>query len=161
VLFQKLSEINDSSILVQFVVVCIILFGIGSTMWNVRVDLVRDDFRDEPQFWAELGDKLGHTTPVLGLTQDYGNRLAYWGWQQVEEWPTTGDQNLRALAGNARTFDEIFKERIAGKEYFLVTHFKQFDSQPDLKAKLFATYLILEQTPDYIIFDLRHPLEQP
>lgn len=161
VLFQKLSEINDSSILVRFVVVCIILFGIGSTMWNVRVDLVRDDFRDEPQFWAELGDKLGHTTPVLGLTQDYGNRLAYWGWQQVEEWPTTGDQNLRALAGNARTFDEIFKERIAGKEYFLVTHFKQFDSQPDLKAKLFATYLILEQTPDYIIFDLRHPLEQP
>jgi hypothetical protein len=123
--------------------------------------LVRDDFRDEPQFWANLGDKLGHTTPVLGLTQDYGNRLAYWGWQQTDEWPTTGDQNLRELAGVAKTFDEIFDDRTAGKKYFVITNFNQFDRQPDLQEKLFNTYPIVEQTSEYIIFDLQHPLEQP
>ena len=155
-----MSEINVSSVLTRLVVLVIILFGIGSAMWNVRVDLIKDDFRDEPKFWAELADKLGHTTPVLGLTQDYGNRLAYWGWQLVEEWPTTGDQNLRELAGKAKSFDEIFADRIVGKQYFVITHFKQFDSQPDLKDKLFDRYPILEQTADYIIFDLQHPLAQ-
>lgn len=157
-LFQKMSEINASSIIVRFVVAGIILLGVGSAMWNVRVDLVRDDFRAEPQFWGELGDKLGHTTPVLGLTQDYGNRLAYWGWQEVDEWPTTGDQNLRELAGVAKSFDEIFNERVSGKEYFVVTHFKQFDNQPELKEKLFNSYPVIEETSEYIIFDLRNPI---
>lgn len=157
--FHKLAEINGQSIVVRLAVVGIILFGIGSEMWDVRVELIRKDFRTEPQFWAELGDKLGHTTPVLGLTQDYGNRLAYWGWQQVDEWPTTGDQNLRELAGRAKTFDEIFVERTDGKQYFVITHFKQFDNQPELKDKLFNTYPVIEQTSDYIIFDLANPLE--
>jgi 4-amino-4-deoxy-L-arabinose transferase-like glycosyltransferase len=160
-LFRRMIEINDRSVWPRLVVLGFISFGIGSAMWNVRVDLVKDDFRNEPQFWAKLGDKLGHTTPVLGLTQDYGNRLAYWGWQREEEWPTTGDQNLRELAGKAKTFDEIFADRIAGKPLFVVTHFKQFDSQPELKEKLFDTYPVLEETPEYIIFDLQHPLEQP
>jgi 4-amino-4-deoxy-L-arabinose transferase-like glycosyltransferase len=160
-LFRRMIEINDRSVWPRFMVLGILLFGIGSALWNVRVDLVRDDFRDEPQFWANLGDKLGHTTPVLGLTQDYGNRLAYWGWQQTDEWPTTGDQNLRELAGVAKTFDEIFDDRTAGKEYFVITNFNQFDRQPDLQEKLFNTYPIVEQTSEYIIFDLQHPLEQP
>ena len=158
-LFRKMTEINDLSPWLRLAVLAVILFGIGASMWNVRVELVRDDFRAEPQFWTALGDKLGHTTSVLGLTQDYGNRLAYWGWQEVDEWPTTGDQNLRELAGRAKTFDEIFAERTDGKRYFVITHFKQFDDQPDLKDKLFNTYSIVEETPDFIIFDLQQPLE--
>jgi 4-amino-4-deoxy-L-arabinose transferase-like glycosyltransferase len=153
--FQKIIEINGRSIWVHAAVVCIILFVIASKMWNVRVELARDDFRGEPQLWEELGDRLGHTTPVLGLTQDYGNRLAYWGWQRLDEWPTTGDQDLRELAGKAKSFDGMFNERIVGKQYFVVTNFKQFDSQPELKDKLFETYPVLEQRPDYIIFDLQ------
>jgi len=158
-LFRRMIEINDRSVWPRLMVFGIILLGVGASMWNVRVELIKDDFRSEPQFWANLGDKLEHTTPVLSLTQDYGNRLAYWGWQLVDEWPTTGDQNLRELAGKAKTFDEIFADRIAGKQYFVVTHFKQFDSQPDLKDKLLSSYPVLEQSPDYIIFDLQHPLE--
>ena len=158
-LFRRMVEINDRSVWPRLVVLGIILFGVGASMWNVRVELVRDNFRAEPKFWAGLGEKLGHTTPVLSLTQDYGNRLAYWGWQNLDEWPTTGDQNLRELAGKAKTFDEIFAERSAGKRYFVITHFKQFDGQPALKEKLFSDYPLLEQTDEYIIFDLEHPLE--
>jgi hypothetical protein len=134
--------------------------GMGFEMWNVRVELVRDDYRSEPRFWADLGEKLGRSSSVIGLTQDYGNRLAYWGWKITEQWPTTGDQNLRELAGKAKTFDEIFADRVEGKEYFVITNFKQFDSQPELKDKLFNTYSVLEQGPDYIIFDLQSNLVQ-
>lgn len=159
VLFRKLTEINNASNFVRLSVAVIILFGIGFEMWNVRVELVKKDYRTEPQFWADLGDKLGRPTPVLGLTQDYGNRLAYWGWKITEQWPTTGDQNLRELAGVAKTFDEIFTERVEGKQYFLVTNFNQFDRQQELKDKLFNTYPIVEETSEYIIFDLHHPIE--
>lgn len=157
-IFQEMTEINGQSTLTRVIVAGIILFGVGSAMWNVRVELVKKDYRAEPQVWAELGDKLGHTTPVLGLTQDYGNRLAYWGWQRIEAWPTTGDQNLRELAGKVKTFDEIFTERVEGKDYFVVTNFNQFDRQQELKDKLFSTYPILEETSEYIIFDLHHPI---
>ena len=160
-LFQKLSEINNESSLVRLIIIGIILVGMGFEMWNVRVELVRDDYRAEPQFWTDLGNKLGHSTSVIGLTQDYGNRLAYWGWKITEQWPTTGDQNLRELAGKAKTFDEIFAERVNGKQYFLITNFNQFDRQPELKDKLFSTYSIREENTEYIIFDLNLEFDQP
>ena len=159
-IFQKLTEINNTSKFVRICVAGIILFGMGFEMWNVRVELVRDDNRAEPQFWADLGNKLGRSTSVIGLTQDYGNRLAYWGWKVTEQWPTTGDQNLRELAGKGKTFDEIFAQRVEGKQYFLITNFNQFDRQPELKDKLFGTYTVVEQNSEYIIFDLQKPLVQ-
>lgn len=157
---EKITEINGHSLLFRAVFSGILFFWIGSEMWNARVELFRDDFRSEPPLWAALGDKLGHTTPILGLTQDYGNRLAYWGWQRVEEWPTTGDQDLRELAGKSKPFDVIFNERVDGKQYFVVTNFKQFENQPELKDKLFKTYPVIEQNSDYIIFDLQHQIVQ-
>ncbi|MFZ5912132.1 MAG: ArnT family glycosyltransferase [Chloroflexota bacterium] len=160
-LFGALAQVNGRSIWARLAVATILLLGVGAEMWAVRVELVKDDYRAEPQFWADLGDILGHTTPVLGLTQDYGNRLEYWGWQYVDEWPTTGDQNLRELAGKAKTFDEIFADRITGKRYFVITNFNQFERQPDLMERLSSSYPILEQTPEYLIFDLEHPLDQP
>lgn len=161
VISEKITQVNGRSILVRAALAGILFFWIGSEMWNVRLELFKDDFRTEPELWQELGDKLGHSTPVLGLTQDYGNRLAYWGWQRLDEWPTTGDQDLRALAGNPRTFDEMFDERIVGKKYFVITNFKQFDNQPELKETLFKTYPIIDQSSDYIIFDLQQIVVQP
>ena len=160
VLFRYLTQINTASNFVRLSVLGIILLGMSFEMWNVRVELVRNDFRGEPQFWLDLGNKLGQSSTVIGLTQDYGNRLAYWGWKITEQWPTTGDQNLRELAGKAKSFDEIFAERAEGKDYFLVTNFNQFEQQPELKDKLFNDYAVLEQTSEYIIFDLQHSLDQ-
>jgi hypothetical protein len=158
-LFQKLKETNNASVLPRLSVLGIILFAMAFEMWNVRVELVRDDDRAEPQFWAELGEKLGRSTDVIGLTQDYGNRLAYWGWKPTTQWPTTGDQNLRELAGKGKAFDEIFTGRVEGKDLFVVTNFNQFDRQQELKEKLFNTYPVVEETSEYIIFDLQHPIQ--
>jgi len=157
--FRYLIQVNEGSSFARLAVFGILLVGIGFEMWNVRVDLVRNDYRNEPQFWADLGSKLGRSSSVIGLTQDYGNRLAYWGWKDTDQWPTTGDQNLRELAGKAKTFDEIFADRIGGKQYFVITNFNQFDRQPELKDKLFSTYPVFEENPEYLIFDLQHPLE--
>ena len=158
-IFEQLKKINPASKFARISVAGILLLGMGFEMWNVRVELIRDDYRSEPQFWAELGNQLGQSSSVIGLTQDYGNRLAYWGWKSTTQWPTTGDQNLRELAGKAKEFDEIFADRVEGKQYFVVTNFNQFERQSELKDKLFGTYSILKQNNEYIIFDLTHPFE--
>ena len=160
-LFRKLADVNRDSYFSRLAVGGILLVGIAFEMWDVRVELVRDDYRGEPQFWAALGEKLGHSTEIVGLTQDYGNRLAYWGWTPTTQWPTVGDQNLRELAGKAKPFEEIFAERVEGKQYFVVTNFNQFNRQPELKEKLYSNYLLVEENPEYVIFDLQQPVEQP
>jgi 4-amino-4-deoxy-L-arabinose transferase-like glycosyltransferase len=159
-IFIKLKEVNAGSIFVRTVVLAVILFGVISEMWNVRVELLKNDYRAETQRWQALGEKLGHTEPVLVLTHDYGNGLAYWGWQRLDVWPTTGDQGLRELAGKAKSFDAMFDQYTVGKQYFVVTNFKQFEAQPALMDKLFNTYPIVEQNTDYIIFDLQHQVVQ-
>ena len=161
VVFQYLKKINDRTVFPRLFVAGIIIFGVGSEMWNVRVELVRQDFRPEARFWADLGSTLGRSSHVIGLTQNYGHNLAYWGWKDIELWPTTGDQNLRELAGKESSFEEVFMERTTGKQFFVVTLFNQFDQQPELKDFLYENYPIYDQSDDYIIFDLQHPIEQP
>jgi hypothetical protein len=98
---------------------------------------------------------------VVGLTQDYGYRLAYWGMQGSTAWPTSADINLRYLAGQDLDLTEMLAEDVAGKQYFLVTMFGEFDSQPVIKDLLYSHYPVLAQSDEYIIFDLQHPLPVP
>ncbi len=116
------------------------------------------NYRNEPSFWAEIGNLLGHGKGVIGLTQDYGYRLAYWGWQGSTAWFTSADINLRYLAGQNIDLGEKFAQDTAGKQYFLVTMFGEFDDQPVIKDLLSSHYPVFAQTDEYIIYDLQHPL---
>ena len=50
-------------------------------------------------FWSVLGDKIGHNTKVIALTQDYGGRLSYFGLVGAQIWSSIGDFRLTALSG--------------------------------------------------------------
>jgi len=143
--------------LLYAVVIGITLFAVTIKAWDVRVTLRRMDYHAEVAFWQKLGKKLGPGASVVGLTQDYGMRLAYWGWITPTNWLTAGDFNVRELAGQKFDIRQVFKEQTAGKDFFLVTMFSELDNQGELKKLLYDNYPILEQTDDYIIFDLRHP----
>jgi hypothetical protein len=137
----------------------VILFAVVTESWDSIVTLKRVDYSNEVTFWEKLGTKLGHDASVVGLTQDYGFRLAYYGWLTPVNWMTSGDFAYRELAGSR--FDNIkslFDEQTAGKDYFLVTLFNELDSQPELK-QILAGYTVAEQTDDYILYDLRKPLQ--
>ncbi len=136
----------------------IVLTGIAVPSWYTRDLIVQSDYRNEPAFWKEVGDKLGHIPNVVGLTQDYGYRLAYWGWQGSTAWFTSEDIGLRYLAGQDVDVLKNFQEDTAGKKYFLVTMFGELDKQPQVKDLLYQNYPIQAQTDEYIIFDLEHPL---
>jgi 4-amino-4-deoxy-L-arabinose transferase-like glycosyltransferase len=136
----------------------IALVGIAVPSWYARDLLVNSDYRNEPAFWAEIGDKLGHGPGVIGLTQDYGYRLAYWGWQPSAAWLTSADLGVRYLAGQDIDLLKNFQEDTAGKKYFVVTMFGELDQQPQVKDLLYKNYPIYAQTDEYVIFDLEHPL---
>lgn len=137
----------------------IVLVGVAVPAWYVRDLIVNNDYHNEPAYWAEIGDKLGHVQGVVGLTQDYGYRLAYWGWQGNTAWLTTADVGVRDLAGQNLDLAQNFPQAVAGKKYFVVTMFGELEKQPELKDILYKNYPIYAQTDEYVIFDLQHPLQ--
>lgn len=145
--------------LVRLSVIGILFTAISIKAWNVRVDLIVEDYRHEPAYWAEIGDILGHSSSVIGLTHDYGNRLAYYGWVTPRIWLPLGHQSFRELQGKPPIeVQQWFAEKAGNKDFFLVTMLNQFEKQPELKDLLFGNYPVFAQGDGYLIFDLRHPL---
>ena len=151
---------RSSGIFPRLILTAVVLIGVAIPVWYARDLIVNSDYSNEPKFWAQIGDKLGHDGGVIGLTQDYGYRLAYWGWQGEANWFTSADIGLRYLAGQNVDLLKTFKQDTAGKKYFLVTMFGELDKEPTVKDLLYKNYSIYAQTDEYVIFDLQHPLKK-
>lgn len=143
---------NARSVLISLSLVIVLIL-----VWQNRNILTSQDHRAEPAFWLSLGDKL-RDDPVVGLTQDYGYRIAYYGWSSITNWPGSGDMAVRKLAGRPeKDIQTRIEKVIKGKGYFLVTWFDDYSRQPVLKAFLEKNYPV-EAGDGYLLFDLRHPL---
>lgn len=153
ILSEQLSK-PQPSVLVRSIFALSLLIITATHMWYARVDLAKVDYRQDVDFWWALGEKLGHTNPSIGLTPDYGARLAYWGWQDVSSWYYSEDLALRELAGKEIDLGQRFESQIEGKCYFVVTQFGRLDDQREAKQTLYDSYPIYEQTDRYIIFQL-------
>lgn len=126
--------------------------------WEVRVALKRYDFSQEPVYWQKLGQQIGQGKAVVGLMQDYGYRLSYWGWVESDQWMSSGDFNYRRLAGLEYDMDSLFAELTTGKDYFVVTAHDELERQPELKSLLYNRYPLLPIDGDALVFDLHHPM---
>ncbi|MBL8080067.1 MAG: glycosyltransferase family 39 protein [Anaerolineales bacterium] len=137
----------------RFSALGLLSFGIFASLWNIRADMKSVDYRPEAQMWAEIGEKTsGHN--LAGLTQDYGSRLAYWGWLSVTPWPTFGDLNYHNnMRGAKDDFEKQFEELTLKKDLFIVTDFVELGRQPLLKNRL-SQYLIFAQNEKYVIYSL-------
>jgi hypothetical protein len=106
-------------------------------------------------FSARALQKIGDKNSV-GLTQDYGSRLAYWGWKNISSWPTHGDliyhNDLRG-AHDGRDFGKQFEELALKKELFLVTDLSDLALQPFLQEKLLE-YPVFAKGNGYVIYDI-------
>ncbi len=135
-------------------VIAILLFGIFASLWNTRAQMKSVDYRPEAQMWAEISRKVDGYN-LAGLTQDYGSRMAYWGWRNITSWPTYGDLLYHDdLRGAQRDFENQFAEIAAKKDLFIVTDFTDLNRQPFLKATL-EEFPIFAEGNGYLIYDLR------
>lgn len=133
--------------------IALIVAVIGFESWVSRSVLISENFRSEPQVWQQIGEAIPVDANVIGLTQDYGFRLMFYGWRKVILWPYVTE--LAAVRSGKLDFADRFDELTADKKYFLVTAFGQLDQQPSLK-KLLDAYPIIKEGDGYVLYDL-HP----
>lgn len=150
-LFTKLSEITNTKFL-RLSSFFFLLFGLIASVWNVRNTLNATDYRPEAQMWQEIA-QITDGYNVAGLTQDYGSRMAYFGWRSITSMPAYGDILYSTQRGGKADFEERFNEIISKKDLFLVTDFNDLNRQPFLKEKL-KTYPIFAEGDGYVIYDL-------
>lgn len=133
----------------------VLLFAcIGETMWQVRNDFKRSDYRSQAQFWLTLGDELRGSSS-LGMTDDYNGRLAYYGWYEAAYMPDMNELTHRALAGHSGDMAATFADLAVGHKYFVVTMLDDLNTVPEFKAFLDQTYPVYDSGEGYIIYDLQ------
>ena len=159
VILNRLAKLNPG-VISKMGIIGVILMGIILQVWDVRVELAKNDYRHEPGYWEDVAGRVDHGDKVVALTQDYGDRITYYGWHQVNNWPETGHLAYRELrGGKPLVFDEWFKEQTLDMDYFLITRLKELDRQPELKNHLYENYEIFQQGDGFIYFDLSEPLQ--
>ena len=151
-LLAKLAQLASTKFL-RLSASLILLVGVTASLWNVRNQMNAVDYRPIADMWAEVG-AITDGYNLAGLTQDYGARMAYWGWQNITSWPTSGDL-IYSLERNGveRDFKEQYDNIAAKKDLFVVTDFDDLNRQPFLKEKLSA-YPIFAEGDGYVIYNL-------
>ncbi len=128
-------------------------------MWVVRVELIRNNYRSDAEHFAMIGSLTGHTLqPVASVSQDYGDRLEYWGWQINEAWLDESQLALRQAAGRDIQLADRFAEFMEGKRFFVVTRLAELEDNSALRESLYNNYPIHAEGKGFIIFDLASPL---
>jgi hypothetical protein len=139
----------------QRAAVCLILIlGIFMSVWNVRNQMKAVDYRPDGAMWAKIGE-LVDGERVVALTQDYGSRLEYWGWQTADTWPSLGEMAHSVVRGGTiKSFDVMFDKYTGKRDLFLVTDFDEFKAQTQLREKL-SSYPVYAEGDGYILYSLR------
>lgn len=154
-LASVLSPILAGSRLKQVSLSAVLVFAIFAALWQARSILKSVDYRPEAAFWAEIGAELGPQSRVVALAQDYGSRLAYWGWLDAAAWPVAGDFAYHTdLRGARMDFEKSWSQLALKRDFFLVTLPAELQLQPLLAERL-AAYPIYGQGDGYVIYDLR------
>jgi hypothetical protein len=134
----------------------VLLASLFFNAWIARSDMLGVSYRDVPPYWESVGAAIPTDGETIGLVQDYGNLLTYYGWRRVELWPVTGDLYLAGSRGNTSAdFETFFLDRTMGMNYILITAFNQLEQQPMLADYLEVHYPVYSQGDGYIIYDLQ------
>ena len=151
-LFTKLNEITNTNLL-RASAFCLLLFGLTASLWNTRNQMNAIDYRPEAAMWREIA-QITDGYNLAGLTQDYGARMAYFGWRNITPMPSYGDLLYSTERGSNADFEERFNEIISKKDLFIVTDFNDLNLQPLLKEKL-TQYPIFAEGDGYVIYLLK------
>lgn len=149
----KLGELFKPVWLGRALIITLLLIGVGESMWQVRNDFKRVDYRPQAQFWLTLGKELQGKN-VLALTEDYNGRLSYWGWYDAAYLPANNELIHREMGGHDAEVAKVFAVDAVGKDFFLVTMLDDPTMTGGLMDYLKKNYSIYDEGTGYILFDL-------
>ena len=158
-LFAAIRKVNP----VRAGTIWITLIMLAATMlclWEARSTLKREDYRSESILLAELSAEMGGAgTKTIGLMDDYGAALYYYGFILPEYWVSEED-GVMISSMNEQEVEALFENRAAGKKYFILSDFKTMETQPLVLEYLDSHFTIFYEDERYRIYDLKKPLEQ-
>ncbi|MBC8506437.1 MAG: glycosyltransferase family 39 protein [Anaerolineales bacterium] len=141
---------------VRAIVVLLLFAGAFFKVWDVRVNLIRTDYRGDAAFYEEVGEFIEPGARVLAMSQAYGHTLSYYGWVPNDPWIRPGDVNLRVLAGaSEKDVLENSFDAINNYDYFVTTQIGELNNTPELKEILYSNYEVFAEGDGYIIFNLK------
>ncbi|GAB4541431.1 MAG: hypothetical protein Fur002_09840 [Anaerolineales bacterium] len=132
----------------------ILVGGLFLHLWGIRAQLKAQDFRAEPAKWQEISALFDKDARLVGLVEDYGARMAYFGGRPIKAWYAYGDFYYHENRGAQFNFDSFFAEETAKRDYFIVTDFDELAKLPPLKERL-AQYPIAFTGEGYVIYNLQ------
>jgi hypothetical protein len=138
-----------------------LFISIAYPSWIAYSGLKGVDNRPDAIAWKGIGKALPTDGSIVALTDDYGTRILYYGMRLVDTWPLSLDFAMQEQrdANFQNNFTELFAQKTAGKDYFLITAFSELENQPELKQRLYGGYEVFSEGDGYIIFDLHKPLK--
>jgi len=154
--FVKFFKHKVFSIFLKIGFAGILLFGVSGGYYILH----KRDYSNIPYYYNKIAGFVNRDAKIVTLSQDYGNRIAFYGWIVPKQWRYTGDVNYSQLRGAEQVpFLERFEEFTKGYDYFLITQVEQLMKQEDLYNHLKDHYPIHEEGGGYIIFDLNQHKE--
>ena len=133
----------------------ILLIGMGGGYYMFQ----EEDYRHEPYYYKKVADFVGHDSKVVTLSQDYGNRIAYFGWIRPLPWNIGRNIDQAPHIKEIDPFEEYFREFTTGYDYFVITNINEFHRQEQLHDILYENFDIFEEGGGYIIFNLKKELD--
>jgi hypothetical protein len=163
------SRLNDSRIPWKLRVLVLAILLMAFALDGVKQVVTRRhwleknmDFQSVVEAAKEIGEHVGHSMKCVFLDPEYGSTLKYHGWLAGWIWYNSWDiyarRRFRGMAeSNAR---ELYENRYAihQPDFFIVTDFREFDRQDDLKQFLMNTFPVVVSTRQYLIFDTKKNL---
>ena len=131
-----------------------VAFGVLLCGWWAADSIMtmhRHDYRAWPQRWTEWIDELEpyeDRTSTIGLMDDYGAGMIYWGLHNPGIWDSSAE--------NLDEYDALVKlnTTLWNYKFLVVTDLERYYQQPRLQRYLNDTASVYRQGSDFIIFDL-------
>ncbi|MBA7645943.1 hypothetical protein ES703_53703 [subsurface metagenome] len=124
----------------------VIVFAVLLSIYKVQPKLSNPYFKNYVEISKEIGAAVGHSTKTVFLTYAYGKPLRYHGELSGTNWPDSGDFRAFAMSGQPilgaeERFNTLYSKN--QPEYFIVTNFREFQKQTDLKNLLTQDFPLL------------------
>lgn len=135
-----------------------IALGCGWMIVDTATRLGRTDFRDAPERYrriAERYDPYPNQINIVGLMDDYGAGLMYWGLRTAMIW----DGSVEALP--AAEADRVLRETMNNRQYFIATDMERFYQQPRLQQWLQAHGELMEREEGALVFRIDNGDDAP
>ncbi len=150
-----IDRLKNQGHLARWLSVAVIGLAVFYSGWMARSIMLSKNYANEVIAWQNIRQNLPQTGSLVGITQEEGYRIAYFGWRHVTPWSyTAADESSTGTNDSTSSFISLFKKATAGSDYFIITMLSQLDAQPVLKTYLNDNYPIYSQGDGYLIFDL-------